>query len=408
MITPYRKMKALIWFTLLWSLTDSAAVTKSQAKVNYDGFKVLRIANTADVALKSKINKLSAHVLTCGEGPELDVAVAPENIEAFNALAIDNTVIDEDLGSSLAAEGPFAPYADHQQFVRDLQAAFPSNSEVINSGTSVQGRSILGLHIFGSGTKGTKPAILFHGTVHAREWIATMTAEYMAYQLLTNYNSDTTVKAIVDKFDFYILPIVNPDGFSYTQTNDRLWRKNRQTVSGNTCVGRDINRNWPYKWELTNGASTDPCDETYKGQAAGDAPENKGLVTLVSQLRASQGIRLYIDFHSYGQYILWPFGYDCNAVSPKSSALTSLGRGAQSAIAAAGYNTQYTIGPSCSTLYATTGDSVDYIDAVGNATYAYTIELRDTGRSGFVLPANQIQPTVTETWAGVKYMLGRA
>jgi murein tripeptide amidase MpaA len=69
-----------------------------------------------------------------------------------------------------------------------------------------------------------------------------MTTEYFAWQLLTKYATDATVKALVDKFDFYITPIVNPDGFVYTQTNDRLWRKNRQTVSGNTCVGRDINR----------------------------------------------------------------------------------------------------------------------------------------------------------------------
>src|SRR4051812_7154726 len=54
-------------------------------------------------------------------------------------------------------------------------------------------------------------------------------------------------------------------GFVYTQTNDRLWRKNRQTLSGNSCVGRDINRNWPYMWSVPGGASTDPCAEDYKG-----------------------------------------------------------------------------------------------------------------------------------------------
>jgi carboxypeptidase A2 len=108
------------------------------------------------------------------------------------------------------------------------------------------------------------------------------------------------VKAVVDKFDFYITPIVNPDGFYYSQTTDRLWRKNRQTVSGNSCVGRDINRNWPYKWELTNGASTNPCSETYKGQAAGDAPELRGLKAQVDALKASRGISLYLDI----QYVL--------------------------------------------------------------------------------------------------------
>ena len=59
---------------------------------------------------------------------------------------------------------------------------------------------------------------------------------------MTKYGSDASIKSLVDKFDFYITPIVNPDGFVYSQTTDRLWRKNRQTVSGNSCVGRDINR----------------------------------------------------------------------------------------------------------------------------------------------------------------------
>ena len=70
-------------------------------------------------------------------------------------------------------------------------------------------------------------------------------------------------------------PILTTPGLVYTQTNDRLWRKNRQTRSGASCVGTDVNRNWPYKWELTGGASTDKCSETYKGLAAGDTPENK-------------------------------------------------------------------------------------------------------------------------------------
>lgn len=69
-----------------------------------------------------------------------------------------------------------------------------------------------GIHIWGSGGKGSKPAVLIHGTVHAREWITTMTTEYFAWQLLTKYASDATVKSLVDKYDYYIIPAVNPDG----------------------------------------------------------------------------------------------------------------------------------------------------------------------------------------------------
>ena len=60
-------------------------------------------------------------------------------------------------------------------------------------------------------------------------------------------------------------------GFTYTQTNDRLWRKNRQTTSGSTCLGHDINRNWDAHWAVTGGASTDPCADDFKGGLPRDA-----------------------------------------------------------------------------------------------------------------------------------------
>ncbi|KAF2727080.1 carboxypeptidase-like protein A1 precursor [Polyplosphaeria fusca] len=417
-------MRSLLVSCLFASLALSTVVPRARQKVDYSGFKVLRVSlpeQRGDV--EAKIEELAAHVLNPGKVEHLDVVVSPDKVDAVKKLVATSKVINEDVGAALAEEGEikkaefsvaavpseswftaYHAYADHITFLRDLQAGYTGQSEIITTGTSVQGRTLTGIHIWGSGGKGSKPAVLFHGTVHAREWISSMTVEYMAWQLLTKYSSNATVKALVDKFDLYIIPIVNPDGFVYSQTSDRLWRKNRQTVSGNSCVGRDINRNWPYKWEVPGGASTNPCSETYKGQAAGDSPENKGLRAHVDSLRDSRGLSLYIDFHSYGQYMLWPYGYDCNLVVHNDAQHRSLATRAAAAIRAVS-GTRYTIGPACSTLYATTGDSTDYTDAVGNSTYSYTYELRDTGSYGFTLPANQIQPTVRETWEGVVSML---
>lgn len=195
-------------------------------------------------------------------------------------------------------------------------------------------------------------------------------------------------------------------GFVFSQTTTRLWRKNRQTRSGSTCIGTDINRNWPYKWELTGGASTDKCSETYKGLAAGDTPENKALVAFTQTLKNNKGIRLYIDWHSYGQYILLPYGYNCSARASNNAAQTSLAQGLAAKIKQS-YGTTFTYGPSCSTLYQTTGSAPDYLTDVGGATYAWTIELRPTssGGSGFVLPAAQILPSSIEQWEGMKYLL---
>jgi murein tripeptide amidase MpaA len=245
--------------------------------------------------------------------------------------------------------------------------------------------------------------------------------------LLSKYSTTAEIKGFVDKYDFYIFPVVNPDGFVYTQTNNRLWRKNRQTVSSSTCVGRDINRNWPYQWSVPGGASTDPCDETFKGLVGGDATENKVLLAYTNKIQAAQGVQvrcvlllsrfflfkcsnmsgnsqLYIDVHSYSQLFMTPYGYSCTAVAKNNNILQSLAKGVAAAIKAV-YGTTYQYGPICSTIYQATGSSVDYVADVTGAKYVFTIELRDTGTNGFVLPASQILPTAVETYAGFRYLL---
>ncbi len=65
-------------------------------------------------------------------------------------------------------------YADHLQWLNDLNTQYPANSEIVIMGQSLNKNNITGIHLFGSAGKGVNPAIVFHGTVHAREWISTM------------------------------------------------------------------------------------------------------------------------------------------------------------------------------------------------------------------------------------------
>ena len=197
-------------------------------------------------------------------------------------------------------------------------------------------------------------------------------------------------------------------GFVYTSTNDRLWRKNRQTRSGQSCVGTDVNRNWPYQWNIAGGSSTNPCSETYRGLAGGDTPENRALVSHLQGLASGVGVKSYIDWHSYSQLILLPYGYSCSARARNHAAQMSVAGGVASAIR--GVNgLSFTYGPTCSTIYQTAGSSTDWATDVAGIEFAWGFELRpaSSGAGGFVLPASQIIPSGDENWAGMRYMFSQ-
>ena len=61
--------------------------------------------------------------------------------------------------------------------------------------------------------------------VHAREWIAPAIVTYMINSFTDDLHD--TVTELIDGLDWYFLPSLNPDGYAYSQSDDRLWRKTR-------------------------------------------------------------------------------------------------------------------------------------------------------------------------------------
>ncbi|KAI9154676.1 zinc carboxypeptidase [Paramyrothecium foliicola] len=393
--------------------------------ISYNGWKVLRIDTKGhENDVLQKLSSLSFDEWDITPNRDITIAIPPSQLAQFETLSLKYEILHIDLGVSISSESQPAPsidkrqvgnnswfdsyhsYDEHRQYFEELRAAFPNNAEIISTGKSHEGRDIWGIHFWGANGPG-QPAVVWHGTVHAREWIAAMVIEYLTERLILGYEKNETITGFVDKYDFWIFPFVNPDGFVYTQTTDRLWRKNRQPgPSNSTCYGRDINRNWPHRWDANpRGASTDPCSLMYKGEAPGDTPEMKGLHGFIDRLRDTSGIKLYIDWHSYGQYILAPLGYNCTSYIPTLGQHLQIAHRAARAIRAVD-GAQFTYGPSCPLLYASTGYSVDYAYEIGKADYAYLIELRDTGNFGFVLPPDQILISAREQWEGIKVILG--
>nr|CAD7194053.1 unnamed protein product [Timema douglasi] len=231
--------------------------------------------------------------------------------------------------------------------------------------------------------------------IHAREWISPATVTYIINELTENRHIHGDA---VQNVDWYILPIVNPDGYEYTHRTDRLWRKNRSNGnSGGRCAGVDLNRNFAYKWGGA-GSSHQPCKEIYAGSSGFSEPETSAVSNFV--LSKKDQIKAYVTFHSYGQYILYPWGYD-RVVPPDYKDLDRVARKAAQAMYKAGGST-YTVGSAATTLYAASGGSDDWAKGSAKIKYTYTIELRDRGYHGFVLPSNYIVPTASEGLAAIK------
>lgn len=121
--------------------------------------------------------------------------------------------------------------------------------------------------------------------------------------------------------NWYVLPVHNPDGYEYTHQTDRLWRKNRGPNSGG-CKGVDLNRNYGYKWG-GKGTSANACQEIYRGRSAFSEPESAAVKNFFASTK--ERFNAFLTFHSYGQYILHPWGYD-DLVPPDWKDLDRVGR----------------------------------------------------------------------------------
>ena len=66
------------------------------------------------------------------------------------------------------------------------------------------------------------------------------------------------------------------------------------------------------------------------------------------------------------------------------------------------YNHEYQYGEGAIAFYPASGGSDDWSHAKGGVPLSYTVELRDTGSYGFILPESQILPTCIENIEGIR------
>jgi murein tripeptide amidase MpaA len=389
-----------LWVFIAILVTLCAA---SGQKVDFTGHKVIRAYLTKPSQL-DRIEQAHIDIWTenAGVGP-LDLRVSPKQLRLVEQWRIPYFVLIEDVqrvideqAAEVRGQGMFDDYMDLDALNAQLaqwEADYPQICKRFQFGTAVEGRPMYGLKIT-SGLQISenygmrKPGVFFHGLIHAREWIAGATVMYIANYLLQGYGVDRLATNVVNHMEIYCAPCVNPDGYSYSWTNNRMWRKNRR-YNGGGSYGVDLNRNFGYGWGGL-GSSGSPSSETYRGPSPFSEPETQAIRDLILDNPSING---YLDYHSYSQLVMYPWGY--TSTLPPDNAIYYAETGRMSDIIYHVHGKYYDYGPIYTTIYPASGVSVDWGYGEGG-TMAITIELRDTGQYGFLLPPSQIIPNCEE------------
>jgi hypothetical protein len=279
-------------------------------------------------------------------------------------------------------------------------------------GKTYQNRDIVAVKISdNAAVDEAEPEVLFTAHQHAREHLTVEMALYLIRTLTDGYTTDSRVKGLVDTREVWVIPDVNPDGGEYDISTGSYagWRKNRQPNSGSSYIGTDLNRNWAYKWGCCGGSSGSTSSETYRGPRAASSPEVTALQNFVSSrvVGGKQQITTGIDFHTYSELVLWPYGYTysdtvADLTSTDQRVFSTLGRGMASRN---GYTPQQS-----SDLYITDGSIDDWLWGV-HKIYGYTFEMYpagSSGLSGFYPPDEVIGTQTARNKDAVFYLLDYA
>ena len=404
-----------------------ASLTLSAAKRSYDGYQVLRVSTDGldqPQLIRNFEKDGDADVWAEGLG-FFDIMVSPQKlVEVRTKLAnykakftVLHSNVQEDIEReehqlirSRANPSPLLDYNIYNTYTDimaelDLAAARCPTAQGVScetfvAGLSYEGREMKGLRIFRTDT--TQRAIWIDATIHAREWLATATHLKILSHLVDDYTTDAQVQALVDKYQFYLLPVVNPDGYEFTWTDDRLWRKNRSPNAGSICFGTDLNRNFDQLWGNA-GTSDQPCSETYGGTSPASEVEVQAEQSTLNSL--GPNLVTSIHLHTYAQYWLIPWGSvdilgNCDLADDHAELMA-----AANAAADATENTHNTVwerGNWCQVLYPSSGTAQDYAKATSGIKYTFTAELRG---NSFVAAPDQIQPSFEEVWNGVTALI---
>ncbi len=233
---------------------------------------------------------------------------------------------------------------------------------------------------------GSRPAVLYSSTQHAREWISTEVNRRLLHHFVDRWQAkDKEIRALLERTELWFVVVANPDGYQYTFDHERLWRKNLRDNDGDGQIGVgdgvDPNRNYRDHWGYDDeGSSPDPADETYRGPSAASEPETRALAGLIDRIKP----KLHSNLHSFGRWLLYPQGWQVGTLDADNPLYVALG-GTDAKPAIPGFNP----GQSADTLYVTNGETTDYSESSAGRDRLHPELGEGVPGAGFVFPDDE-------------------
>jgi carboxypeptidase T len=314
------------------------------------------------------------------------VTATPREARAIAALGYQVAPLEE-VSAQVLPSG-FEAYQDFAEMRAEIAQAVNDHPAILQRrviGPSYQGREIVALRISDNvAAEEGEPEVLFTASQHAREVLTVEMALRILQRYTDGYGTDPQITQAVNDRVIWIIPNVNPDGSEYdkTTTGFRSWRKNRQPNAGSSAVGTDLNRNWDFNWGCCGGSSGTTSSETYRGPSPASAPEVQTVANFVNSrvIGGRQRITAHIDWHTYGELVLWPYGYTFADTAP---GLNATDQQAFAALGTAMADTNGYTPQQASDLYITDGSIDDWMWG-RHRIFSYTFEMFPvSGQGGF-------------------------
>lgn len=390
-----RRMLAVIWIILIAGWSPASAGDPSPPSL----FLVHVAAGTPQ--LRTHLVRLGLDIL----GADLEgvtIRATPAQLLWLERAGYTYQVLTAGADAVLV-DDLYHSFAETVAELQDISARHPGITRLEVIGQSVEGRPLYALKIsdHAQTDEWGEPAVLIFALTHAREHLSTEVALDVIHLLTEGYGQSGELTNLINQREIWVLPDINPDGDVYDVESGyyRFWRKNRRP-NPDGSFGVDLNRNFGYQWGCCGGSSSYPGDDMYRGPAPFSEPESTALRDFVE---SHPNITISLSLHSYGEWILWPYGYTYDPQPADMKDRAVFRRLAETMAGMNGYRAMQ-----ASQLYLADGTTEDWLYGA-RGIFAFTFELYPrTPNPGFYPPGSVIPTETARNRPAVQYLLRMA